>query len=158
MARKAVVIPVIASLFVLGFAVGAAFAPYHTAPTPPPGGAGSSGLSAAKAQAKTAAAHAGFAAEGGTVSYAKEHLGHALVCIEGPRGANVNAAWENPCGGMGNGVLPDLQRANADAALIAKAKDADAAAVAAMKGTNLAEIKASAKQVSTLMQQIAEAR
>ncbi len=38
-----------------------------------------------KVQAKTAAAHASFAAEGSMASYVREHLGHTVACIEGPR-------------------------------------------------------------------------
>ena len=151
----------VAVLFILGLAAGVAYAPYHTSPTPPsppPSPSGASGLGAAKAQAKTAAAHAGYAAGGETVSFAKEHLGEALVCIEGAKGKNVKAAWENPCKGMGGGVLTDLQRANASASLIQKATTADTTAVAAMTSTSLAQIKAAAKQVSTLMQQIAQAK
>ncbi|HEY6103882.1 MAG TPA: hypothetical protein VI007_11740 [bacterium] len=150
---------IVALLFSFGLAAGVAYAPYHTTPTPPPSTPSSpSGLSAAQAQAKVAAAHGGFAAEGGTVSYVHEHIGHTLACIEGATGKNVNAAWENPCQGMGNGVLPDLERANASASLIEKAKTADAAAVSAMKNNGLAQTKASAKQVSTLMKEIAEAK
>jgi len=59
---------------------------------------------------------------------------------------------------MGNGVLADLQRAKASAALLAKANDADAAAVAGMKSADLATVKASARQVATLMQQVAQGR
>lgn len=157
MSRQVTVLMIV-SLVVLGLASGVAYAPYHTQPAPPPGASGSSSLAAAIAQAKTAAAHAGYAAESNAVGGAKEHLGHALVCIEGAKGENVNAAWDNPCQGMGNGVLADLQRANASAALIAKAKEADAAAVAGMKSTDLAKIKTSAQQVVTLMQQVAQGR
>ena len=142
-------------------AVGVAHAPYHTTPAPPPppsGQSARSALSAAIAQAKVAAAHGGFAAESSTVSYAREHIGHTLACIEGARGKNVNAAWDNPCKGMGNGVLADLQRGNASASLIEKAKAADTSAVAAMKLSDLAQIKAAAKQISTLMQEIAQAQ
>lgn len=142
-------------------AAGVAYAPYHTTPTPPPppsGQSAPSSLSAAKAQAEVAAAHAGFAAEGSTVSNAREHIGHTLACIEGAKGKNVNAAWENPCKGMGNGVLADLQRGNASASLIQKAKTADASAVAVVKNANLDQIKAAAKQVSTLMREIAQAK
>ncbi|MGH2436634.1 MAG: hypothetical protein ACRDFA_06550, partial [bacterium] len=73
----------------------------------PPGAVGmvSSSVSAA---AKTAAAHASFASEGTSVSYVREHLGHVILCLEGPRGTYVNAAWENPCAGQGNGVLNEL--------------------------------------------------
>lgn len=161
MRRKAMSALTVTLLFILGLAAGVAYAPYHTSPTPPPpppGQSGSSSLSAAKAQAKTAAAHAGYAADGATVTFAREHLGEALVCIEGAKGKNVNAAWENPCKGMGNGVLADLQRAKANASLIQRAKTADISAVTAMKSTNLAQIKATSKQVSTLMQEIAQAK
>ncbi len=139
---------------------GAAFAPYHTNPTPPPpsGGTAPSGLTAAKAQAKVAATHSGVAASGQTVSFAREHLGEALVCIEGKSGPNVKASWENPCQGMGQGVLADLQQAKADPALLQKAKTADAAAVAGMESSDLARIKAAAQQVATLMTQIAQAK
>lgn len=139
--------------------VGVAYAPYHTTPPPPPSGQSApSGLTAAKAEAKVAAAHAGYAAASGTVSSAREHLGHALVCIEGAKGKNVNAAWENPCQGMGNGVLADLQNAKASAALIEKAQTADTTAVAAMKDTDLAQIRAAARQVAVLMQEVAQAK
>lgn len=159
MRYKALGALIVALLFSVSLAAGVAYAPYHTTPTPPPATpSSSSGLTAAQAQAKVAAAHSGFAAEGSTVSYVHEHIGHTLACIEGAKGKNVNAAWENPCKGMGNGVLPDLQQAKASASLIEKAKRADAAAVSAMKSNDLAQIKVSAKQASTLMKEIAEAK
>lgn len=144
----------------------AAYAPYHTQypppPTPPPAPSPAqpqrSGLSAVRAQAKVAASHAGFASQGGSISYAKGHLRHVLVCIEGPKGRNVKSTWENPCKGMGNGVLVDLQRIKASPSLLQKGRTADATAVAALKSTNLARIKADAKQVSVLMTQIAQAK
>jgi len=149
---------IVSALVIVLLGAGAAYAPYHTTPAPPPTPSGQSGLAAAVAQAKVAAAHAGYAGEAGTVGAAREHLGHTLVCIEGPKGQNVNAAWDNPCQGMGNGVLPDLERANARASLIEKGKTADAAAAAAMKSNDLAQIKTSAKQVSTLMKEVADAK
>ncbi len=153
-------IGVLTTLLFTLFVAGAAYAPYHTNPTPPPppGGAAPSGLSEAKAQAKVAATHSGVAAGGQTVTFAREHLGEALVCIEGPSGQNVKASWENPCQGMGQGVLTDLQRMKADPSLLQKAKSADAAAVAGMQSSDLARIKAAAKQVSILMMQIAQAK
>lgn len=108
------------------------------------------------AQAKTAAAHASFAAEGTSVSYAREHLGHVIVCIEGKKGKNVNAAWENPCSGQGNGVLNDLRGSAASWSLVAQA--ADGLAVAGLKHTDLAKMKAAARGVSTLMKLVAEAK
>ncbi|HEY6071986.1 MAG TPA: hypothetical protein VIV15_01000 [Anaerolineales bacterium] len=136
--------------------------PYDYPPAPPPPPASSQptspALNAAVAQAKVAATHAGYAVDGTGVSAVREHLGHALVCIEGAKGKNVNPAWANPCQGMGNGVLVDLERANAGAALIDKTKEADSSTVAAIKSSDLAQMKAAAKQVSTLMQQVAQGR
>lgn len=149
---------IVSALVIVLLGAGAAYAPYHTTPAPPPTPSGQPGLAAAVAQARVAAAHAGYAGEAGTVSSAREHLGHTLVCIEGPKGKNVNAAWDNPCQGMGNGVLADLQRANAASTLMEKAKDADEAAVAGMKSTDPAQIKAAARQVATLMQQVAQGK
>lgn len=111
-----------------------------------------------KTQAKTASAHASFAADGSSMSYVKEHLGHTLVCIEGEKGKNVHPAWENVCKGQGNGVLNDLRASKDGAAWIPVAEAADALAVSAMKSTNLAQIKTSARGVSELMRLIAEAK
>ncbi len=153
-------IAVLLAAVVVLFAGTAAYSQYDypstPPPSPPPGQPAPAGLSAVKAQAKVAATHAGFAAQGTSVSYAKEHLGHALMCIEGPKGKNVKPSWENPCKGMGNGVLVDLQKIKANPSLLEKARTADASAVAALKSTTLARIKAAAKQVSTLMAQIAK--
>jgi len=150
---------VLATVLVL-FAATAARAPYHTAPTPPsspaqpepPGAA----AGAVTAEAKTAAAHASYASEGGSVAYVREHLGHTIVCIEGAKGKNVNAAWDNPCQGQGSGVLNDLRGPMAAWTLVAQT--ADSLAVAGMKSTDLARMKAAAKGVSALMQLIAEGR
>lgn len=157
MDRRHLVIALATAVVLL--AATAAYAPYHTNPTPPPPAPGQSspaGLSAVKAQAKVAATHAGFAAEAQSVSSAKEHLGHTLVCIEGSKGKNVQAGWGNPCQGMGNGVLVDLERANASASLLQQARSADETAVAALQSTDLAQIKANAKRVSTVMAELAK--
>lgn len=152
----------VAAILIALIGTGTAYAPYHTAPTPPPspppGQPSPSGLSAVRAQAKVAATHAGFAADAGTVSGAREHLGHALACIEGPSGPNVKPMWENPCKGMGAGVLVDLRKLKANPALLQKARTADGTAAAAMKNGTLARVKAAAKQVSTLMLQIAQTK
>lgn len=135
-----------------------AYAPYHTQPAPPPSTPAPSGMSIVKAQAKIAATHAGFAAGSATMSSAKEHLGHAIACIEGSKGRNVKPQWMNPCSGNGNGVLVDLRRIKASAALIRAAQDADATAVAALKNSNLTQVKNSARRVGQLTNRIATAK
>lgn len=133
-------------------------------PTPPPPSTTSpssttpSGMRAVKAQAKTAATHAGFAAGGSTMSYAKEHIGHTIACIEGSKGKNVSPQWMNPCSGQGDGVLVDLRRIKASASLIRTAQEADATAVAAIKSSNLTKVKNGARRVAQLMSKIATAK
>lgn len=106
-------------------------------------------------EAKTAAAHASFASEGTSVSYVREHLGHVILCLEGPRGMNVNAAWDNPCQGDGNGVLNDLGSAGGSWSLVAQT--ADDLAVRALRSSDLDEMKVAASGVAALMKLIVEA-
>lgn len=155
--RTARIAGLLAAVVVL-IAATAAQAPYHTSPTPPPQPAPPSGSPSGSvaAQAKTAATHAGFAADARTISSVREHLGHAIVCIEGPRGKNVNSAWENPCQGQGSGVLNDLRGSAASWTLVAQA--ADDLAVAALKNTDLARMKSAAKGVGALMTLVAEGK
>lgn len=78
----------------------------------PQGAGAQSGLTAAKTQLTTAIFHSGELAQRGTaVAASKTHLQHTMNCLEGPRGANFNAAPGNPCQGQGNGIIPDLQAA-----------------------------------------------
>jgi len=133
----------------VALAAGSVEAPYHTASTPPAGGAFA-------AQAKTAAAHASYAAEGSTVTYVREHLEHALLCIEGPKGKNVNAAWENPCAGQGGGVLRDLGAGGGSWRPVAEA--ADGLAVAGLRAHSLPTMKAAARGTAALMTLIAGAK
>lgn len=148
----------------LMFSAAGAVAQYPEYPSPPPSqppppsSHAPMGMSTVKAQAKIASTHAGFAAAGSTVSYVKEHLGHVIVCLEGPKGRNVKPQWMNPCSGNGNGVLVDLRRVKASASLISKAQAADTTAVAAMKSSNLTQLKNSAKRAAQLINQVAAAK
>ncbi len=99
-------------------------------------------------QIKTAITHAGFAASGTALGYVQQHLGHALNCIEGPKGKNFNASWGNVCEGQGNGILVDLKAATGGAALMPEVEKADSLAVAGIKTKNLDEAKNAAKGVS----------
>lgn len=111
-----------------------------------------------KVQAKTAAAHASFAADGSMASYVREHLGHVIACIEGPKGKHVNPAWENPCAGQGNGVLPDLRADRDAAAWILVAQAADDLTVAGLGAPALDQAKKAARGVVELMKLVAEGR
>lgn len=141
------------SLVVLA-AAGVAYAPYHTQTQPSP----ESGAARFKSQAQTASAHASFAADSSSMTGAKEHLGHTIACIEGPKGKNVNSAWANPCAGQGNGVLGDLKASKDGAAWVPVAEGADSLALVGLKASDLAQTKNAARAVSEMMRLIAEAK
>lgn len=73
-----------------------------------------SGLAAAKTQLTTAIFHSGeLALRGTAVAASKTHLQHTINCLEGAKGQNYNAAPGDVCRGQGNGIIPDLQAAQA---------------------------------------------
>ena len=73
-----------------------------------------SGLAAAKTQLTTAIFHSGeLAQRGSAVAASKTHLQHTMNCLEGSKGPNFNAAPGDVCRGQGNGIIPDLQAAQA---------------------------------------------
>ncbi len=145
----------LALVLLVGIA-GVAYAPYHTQQYQYPPAASSS--DAFKAEAKVASTHAGYASDGSSMSYVKEHLGHVLACIEGAKGKNVNASWMNPCSGQGNGVLTDLTASANGSAWLSVAQAADSLALSGINSTNLAQAKNAAKGASELMRLIAEAK
>lgn len=62
-------------------------------------------------QLRTTRFHAAEAARVETLRGLREHLGHVVNCLEGPRGANYDARNDNPCQGQGAGLIPDLEAA-----------------------------------------------
>lgn len=145
-------------VLVLLLAGGIADAQYETPappPAPPPASPAPKAQTAnVKAEVTTAATHAGFAAKGGNLTYVRQHLGHALNCLEGPRGENFNRAWGNVCEGQGNGILIDLKLAPMGSTLMALARKADEIAIKGTKTTSLAQAKPAAQQVASLLTQI----
>ncbi len=70
------------------------------------GAAGDTGK--AITQLETAVTHLGFSASNEQLAGALAHLRHGLNCLQGPDGDLYDAAWGNPCGNQGNGILNDL--------------------------------------------------
>ncbi len=151
MSRTALAVLVVA-VMVAGLAA-VAYAPYHTQTAPQQSGPAPAGY---KGQARAAATHASFASDSASLSSVREHLGHALACIEGPRGKNVNPAWDNPCQGMGAGVLADLRGDPQGARWLLVVQAADDLAVAGLKAQNLDQAKAAARGVAELMKLVAQ--
>lgn len=55
----------------------------------------------------TAAAHAGMAAASDSTKMVQAHLHHVVNCLEGPSGADFDAAAANPCKDLGAGAISD---------------------------------------------------
>ncbi len=111
-----------------------------------------------KVQARTGSTHAGFAAAAEGAAPVDQHLGHALNCIEGPKGRNFNASWGHPCQGQGDGLLADLRADRAGAAWLLVAEAADQLALSGIRSRDLAQKKNAARGVAELLRLIAEAR
>jgi hypothetical protein len=58
-------------------------------------------------QVSVAAIHAGLAAKADSAKMTQSHLQHVINCLEGPSGADFNAAPGNPCKDLGAGAIPD---------------------------------------------------
>ncbi|MGH2625992.1 MAG: hypothetical protein ACRDHY_05005, partial [Anaerolineales bacterium] len=144
----------LAVIIVLGAAV-AAYAPYHSQQGPP-AGAGAAQPANLKQQITTATTHAGFAADGTSMAYVQQHLGHALNCLEGTKGKNFNQSWGNVCEGQGNGILVDLRSAPDGATFRAVADAAGGLALGGVKSKELNEAKVSAKGVAALLKVIGD--
>ncbi|MGH2453197.1 MAG: hypothetical protein ACRDF5_05465 [bacterium] len=141
----------LALAIVLGVAA-AAYAPYHTQQQPPAAAQGGN----LKQQLSTATTHAGFAADGTSLGYVHQHLGHALNCLEGTRGKNFNQAWGNVCEGQGNGILTDLRTASDGAVFKMVADSAGGLALGGVKSKDLNEAKVAAKGVAALLKVIGD--
>ena len=121
---------------------------YDYGPSPRAGQAQGAGV---KVQLKTAITHAGFASSGDSLGYVKQHLGHALNCIEGPNGKNFNRSWGHVCQGQGNGILQDLRATSGGATFTLVIEHADSLAAAGVQRTDLAEARNAAKAVGALL-------
>ena len=110
------------------------------------------GASALSEALKTAQSHATFAAQAESMAGVRQHLAHVVNCLQGPRGSNFNAQAGNPCQGQGNGIIPDLTARGAQGAkALAKAREANTAALDALKIAALTQAKAGATKVATLL-------
>jgi hypothetical protein len=104
-----------------------------------------------KAQLNTAIVHAGFAGNGDSMGYVRQHLGHALNCIEGTSGKNFNRAWGHVCQGQGSGILQDLRATPGGPTFTLVIEHADSLAAAGLTRNDLAEARMAAKATAALL-------
>lgn len=62
----------------------------------------------ANTEIATALAHAQMALASKELAEARHHLHHVINCLVGPKGRDFDASEENPCKGMGNGAMNDV--------------------------------------------------
>ena len=129
------------------------YSQYDYSATPQPQPKGGADL---KTELKTAITHAGFAGSGDSLNYVRQHVGHALNCIEGPSGKNFNRGWGNVCQGQGNGILVDLKSAPNGASFKRIIESADALAVAGVASADVAEAKTISRAVAALLTVISD--
>ena len=71
-------------------------------------------VSSIKTQLQTTIFHSGELAQRGTVLAGPLlHLQHVVNCLEGTNGPNFRSAVGHVCQGQGNGIIPDLNAAQA---------------------------------------------
>lgn len=98
-------------------------------------------------EVKTAAQHAGFAAEAGDITGIQMHLHHTLNCLVGPDGEGFDADEMNPCQDMGSGAIPDT----ADDAKKQKLEEAAEKVRAGLDSDDLDEARQAAKDASDML-------
>lgn len=143
----------VAAAVVVAIALGTAtvaYAPYHQQPAQPAGSA----LEKARSQLTTARAHAGFAAEAGTLVGVRQHTGHAVNCLVGASDRRFDRRWGHVCEGQGNGALPDLQAAGTSAQVIKAAQDATQIGLETLGQGNLAAAQAGAKKLAGMLEDV----
>jgi hypothetical protein len=99
------------------------------------------------AQVKTAAQHAGFAAQADNVKGVHTHLHHALNCLVGPNGDGFDSSEMNPCGKKGKGAIPDAS----DKDTIKSLEKAADMVSSGIKTGNYAAAKATATNVQKML-------
>lgn len=103
----------------------------------------------------TALDHAQMAMNGQDVKTVHEHMQHVVNCLVGPQGPEFNSQAEDPCKGMGNGAMNDVdsksdQHKKLDKALT-EAKDA-------LKKDSLKGAQGEAKDVIKYLQDAQKAK
>jgi hypothetical protein len=96
----------------------------------------------------TASKHAQMSADSTDQATAVKHLHHVVNCLVGPDGKGFDADEENPCKGMGNGALNDIQ----DGAVKAKLEKARKEAWKGIKASKFSTTTHAAKITEKILQ------
>jgi len=110
------------------------------------------------AELKTAITHSGFAAKYEAMKEVTLHLHHTVNCLVGPQDKMFDAAAGNPCQGQGNGYLPDLKAAKGEGDQYYEAWWAAQIAEQAIASNNVAQARAGARIVNSVLDNVAKAK
>lgn len=75
----------------------------------------------AASEIATATTHAQMAGDAADVATAIKHFHHVINCLVGPKSKLFDADVGNPCDGMGNGALNDVDRNSSEHAVLDRA-------------------------------------
>ena len=98
-------------------------------------------------EVRTAATHAGLAAQAADLKGTQTHLHHVINCLVGPKGQGFDDKEANPCKDQGTGAIPDTTDEARKTALI----QALAKANEGLRQTDLAAAHKSASEAHVLL-------
>lgn len=100
----------------------------------------------------TALAHAQMALASKDVAEARHHLHHVINCLVGPKSKEYDANEENPCKGMGNGALNDVDSKSA------QHKKLDNALSEAKEGLDKSSLKKTQNEADEVVEELQDAQ
>jgi len=100
----------------------------------------------------TALVHAQMALASKDVVEAHHHLHHVINCLVGPNGKGYDANEENPCKGMGNGAMNDVDSKSA------QYKKLDDALSEAKEGLDKSSLKNTQNEADEVIEELQDAQ
>jgi hypothetical protein len=104
------------------------------------------------AEISTALSHAQMALASKDVAEAHHHLHHVINCLVGPKGKDFDANEENPCKGMGNGAMNDVDSKSA------QHKKLDNALSEAKEGLGKSSLKSTQSEADETVEELQDAQ
>jgi len=138
------------ALCTFGIGIGSAFAAGMPAASTAmsPSGAGMD----VNQEINTALDHAQMAVAGQDVKTVHEHMQHVINCLVGPQGPEFDAKAEDPCKGMGNGAMNDVD-SKSD-----KHKQLDKALTDAKDSLRKDSVKSAQSQAKSVVKEVQKAQ
>ena len=106
----------------------------------------------AKTEIVTALAHAQMSLASKDIAEARHHLHHVINCLVGAKGKGYDVNEENPCKGMGNGAMNDVDSTSA------QYKKLDDALSEAKEGLDKSSLKNTQNEADEVVEDLQDAQ